>query len=104
MTVELRDVPIQIEIADSCNCFNWCCKNETPVYITHDWKAEPFDFKKSVNLEKDKAKTIERIKELFRMLDESFYSIKNFAIETDDGWITFHHVKNINKHLKLFDV
>jgi len=104
MTVTLRDLPVQITIADSCNCFNWCCKAEKPVYLTHDWKAEPFDFKKSQDTEADKKKTLERIKNLFTELDESFYSVKTEINVPEDGWITFHHIYEINERLKMYDI
>jgi len=105
MTVTLRDLPVQITIADSCNCFNWCCKDNRPVYVTHDWIAEPFDFKKSKNVEEDNLKTQNRIRELFKALDECFVCNRKFIIFNDNNnYITFTDIKEINNYLKLFDI
>lgn len=97
--VSVSDIPINIEISDSCNqccCFG-ACKDKQRMYITHDYKAETFDHKKSKDHEADRRKCHERVNHLFRHLEENGI-VCNFLIYTDDGkWITRHTIIEINE-------
>ena len=65
MTLNISDVPIRFDFADSCNCSNCCrprMREDVPIYVNHNLEIERFDFAKSANIDEDRAKSLERVR------------------------------------------
>jgi hypothetical protein len=91
---------IEIDIQDSCNCFGCCVKDSTPVYVTHDLRAERFDKKKSRNIAEDQLKTIERVSKIYQDV-QIFTGYYTFTLTKENDFLTIADIKAINEHLEM---
>lgn len=100
--VTIRDIPINIELNDSCNCCWWCCPPNPPVYITHDLAAEEFDKTKSKDHEADRMKSYKRIEGIVKKLQETSEACKDIDLTKRREFLTLNDIFVINQGVYLY--
>ena len=101
-SVHLRDIPLQIEIQDSCNCrccFPWWRKNK-PAYVTRSYVAEPFSPVKSTDEEHDKRESVDRIRRLIDIMHQHQLIPEKIEVAVEPADLTFRDVERINREIR----
>lgn len=105
--VKIDSIPLQFDIADSCNCCRcrWC--PDTNVYINHNGDIERFKRSKSKDPIFDLAKTKQRIIGNVSQFLEQHYNhcleeLHNSILEPIQkaSNITLQHIQDVNKKIQ----
>jgi len=98
VATNVRDIPLQIEIKNSCNC---CLpKRQKPhkrLYITKDYKAIEFKEKKTKDPEEARRRCYERVQKLFEELYNEGLISKIYDFRDYGSHLTITDINAINQ-------